>query len=82
MNLSWALTYHTVILKYETTVKVYQNHLALAAEIFESAVYVLKLKMKKKIIKNSNGFDRLEGLFGPFIMFLKVLWSNCFLPVC
>lgn len=36
----------------------YQNHLALSAEIFESAVDVLKKKMMEEFIKNWDGFDR------------------------
>lgn len=36
----------------------YQNHLALAAEIFESAVDVLKKKMTEEFIKSWDGFDR------------------------
>lgn len=35
----------------------YQNYLALAAEIFESAVDILK-KMTEEFIKNLDGFDR------------------------
>lgn len=50
--------YHVDILKYETSVMTYQNHFTSAAEIFESAVYVLKQKMTDNFIKNLDGFDR------------------------
>lgn len=68
--------YHTDICKYEASVMTYQNRLALAAEIFESAVYVLKQKMKDNFSKNVDELERnLKGLFGPFIMFLVVLFE-------
>lgn len=50
--------YHANVFKYETTVMTYQNHLALAAEISESAVYNLKQKTTENSIKNLDGFDR------------------------